>query len=74
MIQVITHCDRCNKLLDTNEGHGVQIWVKKPKQIAMGGSVAYVNDTPFCADICDGCRNMMDFFFAGKFKEEVLNA
>lgn len=68
MIQVITHCDRCNKLLEREEGHGVQVWSKKP--VPMGPGL-YANSIPFCADICDGCRSMLDFFFVGKFKEEV---
>lgn len=71
MIQVITHCDRCNKMLDRDEGHGVQIWAKRNTQVGPG---LYTPSVPFCADICDGCRTMLDFFFVGKFKEEVQSA
>lgn len=74
MIQIITHCDRCNKLLDREEGHALQMWAKRPKQVTVGDNIGYVNEQPFHADICDGCRSMMDFFFVGKFKEEVTNA
>lgn len=66
MIQVITHCDRCNKLVGEKEGSGFQVWSRTPVQIAPG---IFHNAVPVTGDLCEGCREMLEFYFSGKFKE-----
>lgn len=71
MIQVITHCDRCRKVLDNTEGYSFQIWGRDPwRQPTQRSPLA----APLSHDMCDGCYQMLDFFFVGRFKEEPANA
>lgn len=73
MIQVIAHCDRCNKLLGSGDGYGFNVC----SRLYGAGAVVWSNDKmkgtdqPFAGELCDGCYNLLHFFLKERFREDV---
>lgn len=70
MFQVIVNCDRCHKFLPEGEGYQFQV-VTRSYRTHTGTLVGSLDSGPTLAgEICEGCYNLMHFFFREKFREE----
>lgn len=72
MMQVIVNCDRCSKLLNTEEGFQINVLPRITRPVLLASSGFRQDDLPYAAELCAGCAEMLHFLFRGKFKESKL--
>lgn len=65
-------CDRCNLPLNDGEGYQVNV-MGRAIRISGAPFVQYAPnphaDEPFAGEICNGCYDLLHFYFQEKFRE-----